>query len=567
MRAGRRALLALAAVSLIVAVIVAAGGGVRASAGGLRLSAQSPGPAALLAIFALAGWAALARRDAAADLAGAWPAVDRRATWIIASVAGLSGAAAILFNSFAASGADASGYLSQGALWASGRLLLPDLLAQQASWPAGAAATVPLGWRVAMAPGFQAPTYPPGLSLLMAVPYALAGTLGASLVVPIAASLATLATGAVARVMAGGAAGILAALLIAVSPAFVYQSFQPMSDVPVTAAWMLAWWLIARERPLAAGVAAAVAILIRPNLAPVAIVPALALAAEGWKGIRSFAFPVVLAGAAIAVLQWHWYGSPLTSGYGPAGAIFSAANVWPNAKAYAAWLLETQPVLFLAPLVLPGAARWFPIAFIAAVVSCYLIYGVFETWDYLRFLLPAMAMAAVLVGLLGARLIDALPAVWRVPGLLALALVIVAQGMLAARSHDVTGAADRQRRIAQAGPYLASALPPGAVIIAGEQSGAARHYTGHDVLRWEAIAPADLGAALTWLEAQRRPVWWMLDQWEEPLVRAKFGGVAAAALDWPPIMEAGPARTTRAWRPADRAGFQRGERTATDRLR
>jgi hypothetical protein len=206
-------------------------------------------------------------------------------------------------------------------------------------------------------------------------------------------------------------------------------------------------------------------------------------------------------------------------------------------------------------------------AFIAAIVGCYLVYNVFETWTYLRFLLPAMAMAAALVGVLGSRVIQAMPLPWRAPAAVLLALALLAHGLLSAGSHEVTKVKSDHRRMVLAGPYLASALPAGAVVIAGEQSGAARYYTGHDVLRWETLTAPNLAAALARLGQERREAWWVLDQWEEPLVRSKFAGMAAAALDWPPVMEAGPVMLTRAWRLADRERFLSGQRVATDRLR
>jgi hypothetical protein len=150
---------------------------------------------------------------------------------------------------------------------------------------------------------------------------------------------------------------------------------------------------------------------------------------------------------------------------------------------------------------------------------------------------------------------------------LVLGLAILSQGLLSARSHDVTQVTVDHRRMAVAGPYLASALPAGAVLIAGEQSGAVRYYTDHDILRWETLAAPDLAAALARLDRDRREAWWVLDQWEEPLVREKFGSLPLGMLDWPPAMEAGPAMRTRAWRLADRDRFQRGERVPTDRLR
>jgi hypothetical protein len=115
--------------------------------------------------------------------------------------------------------------------------------------------------------------------------------------------------------------------------------------------------------------------------------------------------------------------------------------------------------------------------------------------------------------------------------------------------------------------YLDSALPPHAVVLAGEQSGAVRFDTGRSIVRWEAASPDDLARVLSLLEAGSRPVWVVLDAWEEPLVRAKFGGLDAAALDWPPVVDAGDAHRTRAWSLADRAGYLKGARINTDRLR
>ena len=45
----------------------------------------------------------------------------------------------------------------------------------------------------------------------------------------------------------------------------------------------------------------------------------------------------------------------------------------------------------------------------------------------------------------------------------------------------------------------------------------------------------------------------MLDQFEEPLVRQRFAGIADAALNRVPDVEAGPLMRTRAWRIPRRA--------------
>ena len=61
--------------------------------------------------------------------------------------------------------------------------------------------------------------------------------------------------------------------LVATSPVFLYQLMNAMSDVPVTAFYMLALTLAVARRPLASGLAMSVAIAIRPNLAH-----------KGWPG-------------------------------------------------------------------------------------------------------------------------------------------------------------------------------------------------------------------------------------------------------------------------------------------
>ena len=173
----------------------------------------------------------------------------------------------------------------------------------------------------------------------MSIPHAIAGIDGATAVVIASAAIAVWATG----MLAGGMAGLIAAMLIAFSPVFLNQSFQPMSDVPVTAAWMLCFLLVRNGWSVWAGVACGLAILIRPNLAPLAIVPFLIAPRKS-----AFTMPVAVAGAVVAFMQWLWYGSPLQSGYGSAGELFAFANVLPNARHHFSWLIATAPVLFFA---------------------------------------------------------------------------------------------------------------------------------------------------------------------------------------------------------------------------
>jgi len=527
---------------------------------------------------ALAAWYFSARRHRAveSDLELTWHGCLRPSRWI-GGIAVLSTLTVMASATHSAAGADASGYVSESALLARGQLFYRDALADVARGH-DPYLTSPLGWRPA-ADGFQSPTYPPGLPLLMAIPQAMGGVAGAWLVVSVSGAIAVIATGAIAAQIAGPVAGIIAAALLAFTPVFIHQAIQPMSDVPVTAAWIVCFALLARGRhssvrlkadphqafDLLAGVACALAVLIRPNLAPLAIVPLLLA-----RRRVMFAAPVAIAGASLALLQWTWYGSPLRSGYGSADELFALSNIGGNASRYVSWLIATAPVLLLAIL---GAVRRYtdPLvrglsAFTVLVIAAYLVYAVFDDWSYLRFLLPAMAVMAVLTGAELAAWIDRWSLALRPVILFVIVMGVTAHALSVARSMGTFRLADQLRRVERVADVINEDIPPAAVLVAGEQSGSMRYYTERPILRWEAATPASLAEVTAALEASRRPVYIVLDQWEESLFRARFDGTTAGALDWPPILDAGTSNRTRLWKLSDRERFLRGENLSTIRL-
>ncbi len=563
----------LAVVLLTTAVVLAVSGGFRTTVGGFRFSARSPLATSIAALAAGAWWCYLARRERsiAADLEGAWQVLERHSSQLIGVVALIAAIVATTFATRSAAGADASGYLSQAALWA-GPPIYVERLAMEFPELDGWV-TTPLGWRPDTGPcdnlcaGIQVPTYPPGLPLLMAIPHAVAGINGASAVVIAAAAIAAWATG----MLAGGTAGIMASLLIAFSPVFLYQSLQPMSDVPVTAAWMLCFFLLAcGDKPLGlssawAGIACAIAILIRPNLAPLAIVPLFVA-----KNRISFAVPVAVAGIFLAFVQSFWYGSLLQSGYGSAEDLFALANIAPNAMRYFNWLIATAPVLLLAPI---GFARLrqqpLPRAlaiFSALVIFSYLIYGVFDQWSYLRFLLPALAVFAIFAAIELHGWIERWPVSWRSPLLLVVMLGITAYSLFVARSFETFRLADQFRRVEQVAEFIGGYSAEHPVIISGEQSGAMRYYTTRPIVRWEAATPEALRAAMTAIERSGHSTYIALDAWEEEPFRKKFAAIPEVQLDWPPMLDAGMSHRTRLWRISDRARFLEGHQLPTVRL-
>jgi hypothetical protein len=553
----RRFLIYVAAALAATAVILAVSGGFRTTVGGFRISARSPLPIAFLALVNGSIWYLRARREnaVAADLESAWAALNRHSLPILA-IALTSASVAGIFSTRSAAGADASGYLSEAELWTQGRWFIDDPLRLELDDRDGWL-TTPLGWRPA-GEGMQAPSYPPGLPMLMAVPHAIAGTTGAAAIVTASAAVAVVATGLLASQLAGSLAGMIAAAFIAFAPVFLYQSIQPMSDVPVTAAWMVCFGLAHRRQSMPAGIACAVAVLIRPNLAPLAIVP-LILASHRF----TFAIPVAFAGVLLAVLQMSWYGSPLRSGYGSAGELFALANVGANASRYFIWLIATSPVLLLAVFgfwrMRSSRTAQAMSAFASLVIAAYLIYAVFDDWSYLRFLLPALAVFAVFAGAELAAWIERWPVPVRAPILFALLLGVTAHGLFVARLHDTFRLADQLGRVSRVADFINSRVEASAVILSGEQSGSMRYYTHRPILRWEAATPETLTSAVATLEGKGRPVYIVLDAWENEPFRAKFPSMPLAALDWPPILEAGTSHRTRLWKLSDRDRFLRGE--------
>ena len=183
-------------------------------------------------------------------------------------------------GTFVAGGADAYGYLSQAHLWARGMAQIEQPIMTAVSWPFSDWSLAPLGYRPAPHGPVIVPIYAPGFPMVMAVFERLAGARAVFWVVPLLGGVAVWVTYLMGAVLAGPMAGLAAAVLLATSPVFLYQLMFPMSDVPVTAWWALCLVLLAfkrRDATLAAGLSAGLAILTRPNLVPILLVPGMFL--------------------------------------------------------------------------------------------------------------------------------------------------------------------------------------------------------------------------------------------------------------------------------------------------
>jgi len=579
------AVISVAVVAL--SVIVAVTGGFHVAIGSLRVSVRSlTGPAAVAAIAAALAWATSPVLDGRrATLA--WLIDPRRSALTLAAllacattITGLAG------GLWTAGSADASGYVAEAHMLTSGHLAIGEPLAYQLALPDAPRLVAPLGFRPAadaLVTGRLVPTYPPGLPLLMAPLAALVGHAGPFLVVPLAGGLAVWLTFTIGRALGHPGAGLAASTLLATFPAFLLQLFQPMSDVPVAAAWLLSAYAALTRRPVLSGLTAGVAVLVRPNLVLTAMALTLCAVASRpdtppdstFHTARRWIAAFVPALALLAMLHTVWYGTPWRSGYGEATDLFSLANVGPNVQRYGTWLLEAGGLLcipllwaLVRPPLGPRGSRLATTAIVlAAVVTvvAYLLYYVFDQWYYLRFLLPAIALLLPL----GAAAVSA-TCTRRLPP--ALGVVLATLAVVAQSAWQLGVASDRgvfrlpqiERRYALTADWLRARTPTTAVIVCAQQSGSVALNASRSVLRWDLAPPDSLDQVVAAIEATGRTAWILVESWEQPLFAAQHGRTQLGALDWPPAAEVKSAVPVRVHRAADRAAFRAGATVATE---
>jgi hypothetical protein len=451
---------------------------------------------------------------------------------------------AIRFSIYSAGGSDGYGYVSEAGLLASGRILAPNRLADLV--PTLGAAVAPLGYILATTPAYLAPIYSPGLPLAMAMSRRLGGFDAVFLVVPILGGLAVWLTFALGARVADRRTGFVAAALLAFSPLFLFQSLEPMSDVPVTAWWLLAWVLAVSAGPVTAlgsGLSASAAILTRPNLVPLVLVLVVTIGVR--SGVRRAA--LFVAGAlpsitAIALLNRYLYGSPLHSGYGTLDMLFSARYFVQNVRQFWSWSAALHtPVLLvglLAPLLGRVKAVWSMLAFTAALLACYAFYVPWDNWTFLRFLLPAIPLLFVLDASVVIDLLSRVPLAFRGAGVFALCTLVPFWFIRTGDSLAFFAIEQGERRYVTVGRAMEAIVPPNAALISMIHSGSVRLYGDRLSVRWDLIEPDRLETATRLLRERGYVPYFLLEDWEEPRFRDRFGATSPLGkIDWPPTAE------------------------------
>jgi len=578
-RAIERLLFAAALVGFAVAALDLSFGGFLFFIGPIRISSRAP-----LRPFAI-GVMSLAAALWTVDRTTTTPSWTRIRSWsspvaICASL--ITVLAGIWFSSRAAGGADSYGYVSEAFLWARGNLVINEPLTSID--PVVAEAAVPLGYRLAP-DGAMVPVYSPGLPLAMAAAFKIGGTTAMYMVVPLLGGLAVWCTFLIGRRLSGERTGLMAAILLATSPIFLFQLFAPMSDVPVSAWWLAAVALATSAAPWRAflsGFAASLAVLTRPNLVPLAGVVGL-IAAAGQvrpKTFLAFAAGIVPGCVAVAIINRVLYGSSIVSGYGSLETLFKWSHIPTNLHRYPAWLVEVQsPLIFLAvaaPLtLLSNGSRndeglrsrettILLLIYCVAVFLCYIAYLPMDGWPFVRFLLPAIPVMLVLVGTTIVSIIGLTPVSAR--GALFVACCGLIAGSYVSRAGELGAFTMREneRRFVAVGSYLGHELPERAAVLSVMHSGSLRLYGQRATLQWGRIPPTELDRVVTLLQADGFAPFVLVDGPEEEQFRRRFGAASPIArLDWPPAFEYFSFPGVRIYSLADRDEFLRGRTVLT----
>jgi hypothetical protein len=507
---------------------------------------------------------------------------------VLAAIAAVAAAVAgVIWGTHVAGGPDSYCYLSQAELFAAGQVAHTEPLAAIAPWQHGADAFVPVGHvPAARRVGASVPMCSPGYPMAMAAARLIGGRTAMFAIVPLCGAAAVWLTFVLGRRVAGAAAGAIAAVLLAASPPFLYQIVQPMSDVPAAAAWAAALVLATHRRyttslawAIAAGVFTGLALLVRPNLAPLAIAVALVvftvrpldvrMVARTWIAFGLGALPSAIT---VAILQNAMYGGPLKSGYGDLSFLFRLEHVWPNLQRYPVWLIQTETPIVLLALAAPWLTSNSPtrrrvlwlLAFVFAVFACYIPYEVFDAWWFLRFVLPAYPALLVLTSSAIVWLFERSGSWWRVASYAAAAVVAVVLVRESIKRHTF-GLWEFERRFELAGEYVASRLPHNAVVIAAQETGSVRFYSNRATIAWRALPADALDTVLAFVRAHEYRPYLLIETGEQQEFVDQFQAKSPlGGLAWPPIVDIN--HMLRIYDPDDYVKYRSGERVTTERI-
>ena len=578
-----RLLLILIVTSAAWALILALTGGFDLRPYGIPFRSRGPDRLVYAGILLTAAYAYWYREHARRDFTRivAWTrplaGIEAHARTTAILIALVTGVLGVTHGVLVAGGADSYGYVSQADLWLTGSLEIDQPFARQMPWPDAEWTFAPLGYRPAMRPGAIVPVYAPGLPALMAVGKAILGGCGPFVVVPGLAALTIWLTYVLGAQLWSPLVGLGGAALMATSTPFQFMVMNPMSDVPVTAFFLLGMVTAlssSRWRALWTGAAVSMAIFIRPNLVALgaiylAFLMVRARSDDGgiararWLTLVWFAVggaPLVLA---IAAINTALYGAPWHSGYGNVSELYGTMHFFKNIADYATWIWQKEtPFIVLAAVPLIAArtveaerrvAMYFVTAIAVGVWLSYLFYHAFGVWWYLRFLLPAFPVMLLLAVIGFTLLLRRVDSQARTAVALVVFVFVFGARVKTGREEQVPNLWKQGIAYVSAGEYVAHHLPDNAVIFAVQHSGSLRYYGHRLTMRWDYVGPEWWPRVLKILAERGYRPFVLLTIYEEQEFRERFSlsttldspGAVVATLDGPePLRIYDPLRVT-----------------------
>jgi 4-amino-4-deoxy-L-arabinose transferase-like glycosyltransferase len=318
---------------------------------------------------------------------------------------------------------------------------------------------------------------------------------------------------------------MLAAVLVATNPIFIYMSLQPMSDVPAAFWLLLAAFALWRPQPaaIAGGAAAGMALLTRPPLLPA--IAAIGLVTR-WRSRRdgtAFTASVGLFVILFALWLVRLYGSPFSSGYGTPAQLFTASTIRQNLANHLWWLVVANtplvPIAFAAGWRRDRVLGLASALILAGVSAPYLVYAsIFDDWEILRFLLPALvfvfAVCAIGVAAI-ARLAFSPGSARDALALTGVAIAVTIGTLMFLERRDAFDLWQIEMKYRMVGEWFAAKTPANAVAISSLHSGSLRYYSGRTTLLMDALPAGRLGEIVSTLRRNGYDPYVVLEQGDE----------------------------------------------------
>jgi 4-amino-4-deoxy-L-arabinose transferase-like glycosyltransferase len=364
----------------------------------------------------------------------------------------------------------------------------------------------------------------------------IAGPQAVFLVAPLMALLTLVLIYRAARDWFDDEIALFAVAILAWNPVFLTYAKQPMSDVPATAWVTLAIVLAFQPTAISAfgaGLAAGAAVITRPALLiAAAVIPFLS-----WRGearVRRFLISGIGAAIGVAIqmaLQAKLFGSPLSSGYGPASGLFAWSHVPVNLVIFASqawvafgpiWLLGVVSGVAIAPPDL----RWRLLTVFGAVTLPYLFYLPFEHWETLRFLLPGLAIFSVVIAaafMRVARAVRIRSVAIALP--VSFAILFAGRSEMLLRNSSQWSLQSLEARYPIAGEWVNVNTPMSSVVMANQHSGSLRWYGKRQTIRWDFVEPRRLVATVSELQSHGAIVYVALEGNEVAMFDSRFKDV------------------------------------------